>query len=69
MLQCVGEFSNKVSQRDRYTEPVWHADHLQNHHVCRHNGGGQNAKMSMEQDLWESQESKRKAQRNRDSVA
>jgi len=61
------EPSNKVSQRQihRARLAYWPPPNCMCH-VC---GGGQNAKMSMEQDLWETLESKGKAQGNEDSLA
>jgi len=41
---------------DRFTEPVWPTGHLQLSPNIPFNGGGQNAKMAMEQALWETLE-------------
>jgi len=55
------KWAHKGFLRDRFTEPVWPTGHLQLSPFwvipnIPFNGGGQNAKMAMEQDLWETLE-------------
>ena len=45
--------------REKFTEPIWHAGHLQKLGNSHFHGGGQNAKFALQQGPWETLERER----------
>jgi hypothetical protein len=53
--------------RENFTEPIWHAGHLQKLGNSHFHGGGQNAKFALQQGPWETLERERERERERET--